>query len=83
MSWTTSNARCGDATSTSGSTRRSPSAEGVTTTGSPGDVRITDTTIERPVIDNDTFSYFLECGVSNSPDAGLFGAIVTYRVTAG
>jgi hypothetical protein len=60
-----------------------PMAEGVTTTGSPGDVRITDTTIERPVIDNDTFSYFVECGVSNSGDTGLFGAIVTYRVTAG
>jgi hypothetical protein len=53
----------------------------VTTSGMPADVRITDATIDRPVIDNGTFSYFLQCWVGTDDATGLYGAIVTYRVT--
>jgi hypothetical protein len=60
-----------------------PMAYGVMTTGTPGDVRLTDTTIEFPVIDNSRFAYILSCFVGNDGETGLYGAVVTYRVTGG
>ncbi len=60
-----------------------PMAYGVMTSGMPGDVRLTDTTIDFPVIDNSRFAYLLSCFVGNDSDTGLYGAVVTYRVTGG
>jgi hypothetical protein len=50
--------------------------------GRLGGVRITDTTINQPVIDNANFSYFLTCGVGDDSSTGIYGGIVTYRVNA-
>jgi hypothetical protein len=57
-------------------------ANEVMTSGTPGDVRITDTTIDHPVIDNFRFAYVLTCFVGNDLGTGLYGAVVTYRVTS-
>jgi hypothetical protein len=54
-------------------------ADGLTTSGTPADVRLIDTTIEDAVIDNDSYSYFLQCQVGTDNATGLYGAIVTYR----
>jgi hypothetical protein len=58
-------------------------ANDLMTTGTPADARLTDTTIEQPVIDNGRFSYFLQCRVGDDEATGLYGATVTYRVTGG
>jgi hypothetical protein len=58
-------------------------ADELTTTGAPADVRLIDTTIERAVIDNNRYSYFLQCWVGTDDATGLYGAIVTYTTTAG
>ncbi len=58
-------------------------AEQVMTHGTPGDVRISDTTINFPVIDNARFSYLLGCWVGADSSIGLYGAVVTYTVSAG
>jgi hypothetical protein len=58
-----------------------PMAGDVVTRGMPGDVRITDTTINFPVIDNSRFSYVLVCWVGADSAIGLYGATVTYTVT--
>jgi hypothetical protein len=55
----------------------------VVTTGTPGDVRISDTTVDFPVIDNSRFSYLLGCSVGADRAIGLYGAVVTYRVSGG
>jgi hypothetical protein len=60
-----------------------PMAGGVVTHGTPGDVRISDSTIESPVIDNARFSYMLGCWVGAHSTIGLYGAIVTYTVSGG
>jgi hypothetical protein len=60
-----------------------PMAYEVMTSGTPGNVRIADTTINQPVIDNDRFAYFVQCVVGNDSATGLYGANVTYRVTGG
>jgi hypothetical protein len=60
-----------------------PMAYEVMTSGTPGDVRISDTTIDHPMIDNGKFSYSLQCWVGNDSETGLYGAVVTYRVTGG
>jgi hypothetical protein len=60
-----------------------PMAYGVLTSGTPGSVRLRDTTIESPVIDNSRYSYVLACFVGNDVQTGLYGATVTYTVTAG
>jgi hypothetical protein len=52
----------------------------LTTSGTPADVRITDTMIEARVIDHGNFSYFLQCWVGNDNALGLYGANVTYVV---
>jgi hypothetical protein len=58
-------------------------ADELATSGAPADVRLIDTTIEHAVIDNDRYSYFLQCRVGTDDATGLYGAIVTYTVTAG
>ncbi len=58
-----------------------PMAYGVMTSGTPGSVRLSDTTIDFPVIDNSRFSYLLACFVGNDIGTGLHGATVTYTVT--
>jgi hypothetical protein len=55
-------------------------ADNVATSGTPGDVRITDPTIDQPVIDNGNFAYFLQCWVGTDGTIGLYGATVTYAV---
>jgi hypothetical protein len=60
-----------------------PMAYGVITTGTPGNVRISDTRIDNAVIDNSRFSYMLSCFVGNDAETGLHGATVTYTVTGG
>jgi hypothetical protein len=60
-----------------------PMAYDVMTSDTPGDVRISETTIDHPVIDNDTFSYSVQCWVGNDITTGVYGAIVTYTVTRG
>jgi hypothetical protein len=60
-----------------------PMAYDVMTSGTPGDVRISDTTIQQPVIDNGKFSYSVQCWVGNDSATGLYGAVVTYTVTRG
>jgi hypothetical protein len=54
----------------------------LTTSGTPADVRLIDATIEHAVIDNSRYSYFLQCEVGTDDATGLYGAIVTYTVTA-
>jgi hypothetical protein len=71
-----------DLTTVIGNSER-PMADGVMTTGTPGDVRLADTTIDFPVIDNSRFAYILSCFVGNDSETGLYGAVVTYRVTGG
>jgi hypothetical protein len=61
----------------------SPMAVDVVTSGMPGDVRISETTIHNPVIDNARFSYGLGCWVGADIAIGLYGATVTYTVTGG
>jgi len=58
-------------------------AEQVVTHGTPGDVRISDTTIDVPVIDNARFAYLLGCWVGADSSIGLYGAVVTYTVSGG
>ena len=58
-------------------------ANDLITNGTPADVRLTDTTIEQPVIDNGRFSYFLQCWVGDDGATGLYGATVTYQSPAG
>jgi hypothetical protein len=53
----------------------------VVTSGTPGDVRISERTINFPVIDNARFSYLLACWVGADSAIGLYGAIVTYTVS--
>jgi hypothetical protein len=60
-----------------------PMADGVVTQGTPGDVRISDSTINEPVIDNARFSYHLGCSVGADSAIGLYGAIVTYTMSGG
>jgi hypothetical protein len=60
-----------------------PMAYGVMTTGTPGSVRLSDTTIDFPLIDNSRFAYFLACFVGNDVGTVLEGATVTYTVTGG
>jgi hypothetical protein len=60
-----------------------PMAYDVMTSGAPGKVRLSDRTIENPVIDNSRYSYFVTCFVGNDDATGLYAATVTYRVTAG
>jgi hypothetical protein len=60
-----------------------PMAYEVMTSGTPGNVRIADTTINQPVIDNDRFAYFVQCFVGNDNATGLYGANVAYQVTGG
>jgi hypothetical protein len=50
------------------------------TSGTPGNVRISDTTVNQPLIDNDNFTYFVQCFVGPDSTTGVFGAIVTYTV---
>jgi uncharacterized protein YjbI with pentapeptide repeats len=48
-----------------------------------GNVRITDTTIDFPVVDTANFSYSLSCAMGASDaSTGLYGAIITYNVNA-
>jgi hypothetical protein len=54
----------------------------VGTTGAPGSVRISDTTISSPTIDNANFSYFMQCRNESGTTANaFFGANVTYTLT--
>jgi hypothetical protein len=57
-----------------------PMAYGVMTSGTPGSVRLSDTTIDFPVVDNSRFAYLLACFVGNDGQTGLYGATVTYTV---
>ncbi len=49
----------------------------------PGNVRISDTTITQPTIDNDTFAYFVQCDLGTDINTGVFSANLTYTTTAG
>jgi hypothetical protein len=60
-----------------------PMAYVVMSTGTPGSVRMSETAIRNPVIDNARFSYFLACFVGNDADTGLYGATVEYTATGG
>jgi hypothetical protein len=71
-----------DLTTVIGNTGR-PMAYGVMTSGTPGSVRLSDTTIDFPVIDNSRFAYLLACFVGNDVQTGLHGATVTYTVSGG
>ena len=54
----------------------------VATTGAPGSVRISDTTINQATIDNANYAYFMQCRTeSGSSTNAFFGANVTYTVT--
>ena len=50
------------------------------TSGAPGDVVLSDTTIEAATIDNDSFAYFVRTFLNGPPS--LWGATITYTVTA-
>ncbi len=62
----------------------------VPTTGmadKPGTVRQTDSTIEHATVDNTEWVYWLQCrieldGLSTTPDAGIYGADVIYRISS-
>jgi hypothetical protein len=61
----------------------------VDTTGhseEPGKVRLQDTTINFATVDNSQYSYWLQCQLYGDPrdyaDVGLYGAEVTFRITA-
>jgi hypothetical protein len=58
---------------------------GATTTAAatPGNTRITDTTITQPIIDNDNFAYFVQCNTGTNGNTGVFAANVTYTLTGG
>lgn len=50
--------------------------------GTPGSVQISDTTVESPLIDNAKFAYFAQCLVSGTTSAaGVYGANIQYKVT--
>jgi hypothetical protein len=52
-----------------------------TTTLAPGDVRVSDATVTQGAVDNDNFSYFVQCATGPDATTGVFGANLTY--TAG
>jgi hypothetical protein len=54
----------------------------VSTSGSPGKVQISDTTVANAVVDNANYSYFAFCEVPSSTDAaGIYGANIEYTVS--
>ena len=61
-------------------------AEVPATVGVPLTVRLTDTTIEFAKVDNANFGYHLQCQLSevstHAEPLGIFGAVVTYKITA-
>ena len=59
---------------------------GVAATGvgaEPGSIRLTDTSILTPTIDNGNFAYWLQCLITGGASlTGLIGADVTYRISS-
>jgi hypothetical protein len=53
----------------------------VATTGTPTDIRLTDTTIDQATVDTENHGYSIRCGLPSSSD-GLYGATVAYEVPA-
>jgi hypothetical protein len=54
----------------------------VATTGTPGAVRIEDTSINSGVVDNAAYSYFVQCDVPGTTiDTGVYGANIEYTVS--
>ena len=54
----------------------------VSTTGTPGKVQISDTSVTNAVIDNANYSYFAFCEVPSSTNAaGIYGANIEYTVS--
>jgi hypothetical protein len=54
----------------------------VSTSGSPGKVQISDTSIANAVVDNGNYSYFALCEVPSSTSAaGVYGANIEYTVS--
>ena len=54
----------------------------VSTSGSPGAVRLEDLTINSPVVDNAQYSYFAQCSVEGTTIAtGVYGANIEYTVS--
>jgi hypothetical protein len=57
-------------------------AGGTTGPDAPGDIVLSDTTINSPTIDNSAASYFLLCAFnSDTANVGVYGAIVTYAIS--
>jgi hypothetical protein len=54
----------------------------VATTGTPGAVRVEDTSINSAVVDNAQYSYFVQCDVPGTTIAtGVYGANIEYTVS--
>ncbi len=54
----------------------------VSSADTPGDTRIQDATIKKPVVNNIAFSYFTQCRMGNTSDIGLYGSTVAYKIRA-
>jgi hypothetical protein len=60
----------------------SPNMASVSTTGTPGDVQISDTTIANGVVDNGQYSYFVQCDdLGSTASVGIYGANIEYTVS--
>ena len=60
----------------------SPSMASASTTGTPGNVQIFDTTVTNAVVDNGQYSYFVQCDdLGSTASVGIYGANIEYTVS--
>ncbi|NND01751.1 MAG: hypothetical protein HKN91_03105 [Acidimicrobiia bacterium] len=70
-----------DMTSSIGS--ESNMAAAASTSGTPGEVVLSDNTIVSPVVNNSTHTYFVQCALNGTNAlVGLYGAVIDYTSTA-
>jgi hypothetical protein len=59
-----------------------PSMASVSTTDTPGNVQISDTTVTNAVVDNGQYSYFVQCDdLGSTASVGIYGANIEYTVS--
>jgi hypothetical protein len=59
-----------------------PSMASATTTGTPGNVQISDTSVTNAMVDNGQYSYFVQCDdLGSTASVGIYGANIEYTVS--
>lgn len=67
---------------TAGSAEEMASVPATGIAATPGRVRLTDSSIALATVKNGKFAYAVQCELSSHPNAGLFGASVTYTISS-